>query len=165
MLKRRTIPLCVTGLFVAAVLLGLPAETQAQTGCTLTQGFWKNHPEAWPVEMLTVGGVGYMKADLIGLLATPPRGDATYIVAKQLIAAQLNVLNGADAASVGADVVINEAEAWLIAVGLGSWPTGAQREVGIQLAEQLDAFNNGLSGIPHCDDVIIEPPPDPDPGD
>jgi hypothetical protein len=24
--------------------------------CTLTQGFWKNHEEAWPVEELILGG-------------------------------------------------------------------------------------------------------------
>jgi hypothetical protein len=164
MLKKKTIPLCATGLFLAAaVLLALPVKAQAQEDCTLTQGYWKTHPEAWP-DMLTVGGDAYAREDLIGLLATPPKGDATYILAKQLITAMLNVLNGADAASVGMDVVINEADAWLIAVGLGSWPTGPDREAGIQLAEQLDAFNNGLSGVPHCDDVVVIPP-EPEPQD
>ena len=26
-----------------------------QGGCTLTQGYWKNHPEAWPVDTLQLG--------------------------------------------------------------------------------------------------------------
>ena len=157
---KRTIPVIGTSLLLAAVLLGLPAEAQAQTGCTLTQGFWKNHPEAWPVEMLTVGGMPYDKGQLIGLLSTPPRGDATYILAKQLIAAQLNVLSGAD--SSGVATLINEAEAWLIAVGLGSWPEGEARVVGIQMASLLDDFNNGLSGVPHCEDGPVLPPPEPE---
>jgi hypothetical protein len=158
-MPKKMIPVCATGLLLAAVLLTFPAQAQAQTGCTLTQGFWKNHPEAWPVDTMIVGGADYSKEQLIQLLATPPRGDATYILAKQLIAAQLNVLSGAD--SSGVATLINEAEAWLIAVGLGSWPTGAAREVGIQMASQLDDFNNGLSHVPPCEDGIVVPPPPP----
>jgi hypothetical protein len=161
MLKKKTIPLCATGLFLAAVLLALPAEAQEDPGCTLTQGYWKTHPEAWPVDLLTVGGASYAKEDLIVLLATPPRRDAAYIVAKQLIAAQLNVLNGADAVGAGVYDVILAAEDWLATVGLGNFPTGTLREEGIQYAEQLDVFNNGLSGVPHCDDVVVIPPPEP----
>jgi hypothetical protein len=56
MSKKNTAAVCATGLFLTALLLGLPAEAQEENGCTLTQGFWKNHPEAWPVDLLTVGG-------------------------------------------------------------------------------------------------------------
>ena len=157
---KRTIPVIGTSLLLAAVLLGLPAEAQAQTGCTLTQGFWKNHPEAWPVDMMIVGGAPYNKAQLIVLLSTPSRGDATYILAKQLIAAQLNVLSGADSSGVAS--LINDAEAWLFEQGLGSWPEGDARVVGIQRASQLDDFSNGLSGVPHCEDGPVLPPPEPE---
>lgn len=155
----RTIPVAGMCLLLAAVLLGPPAPAQEGTGCTLTQGFWKTHPEAWPVPIMIVGGNEYTQEQLIDLLATPPRGDATYILAKQLIAAELNVMNGADSSGVAG--LISEAESWLIAQGLGSWPTGDARATGIQLAAQLDDFNNGLSGVPHCEDGATPPPPPP----
>ena len=36
-----------------------PAVAQPGTG---TPGYWKNHPDAWPVDSITVGGVSYSKA-------------------------------------------------------------------------------------------------------
>jgi hypothetical protein len=155
----RTMTVVGTCFLLAAVLPAPPAPAQEATGCTLTQGFWKTHPEAWRVQIMIVGGQEYDQEQLIGILSAAPRGDATYILAKQLIAAQLNVLNGAD--SSGVATLINEAEAWLIAQGLGSWPTGDARTVGTDLAGQLDDFNNGLSGVPHCEDGATPPPPPP----
>jgi hypothetical protein len=99
---------------------------------------------------LTLGGAGYTTEQLIQILSTPPRGSAPYILAHQLIAAKLNVLNGAD--SSGIATTIANADAWLANVGgLNAWPTGAERQTGIAYASQLDAFNNGLSGVPHCE--------------
>src|SRR5262249_12973752 len=66
-------------------------------GCPLSQGFWKNHPLAWPVGTLALGSVSYDQPALIALLARPVRGDASVILAKQLIAAKLNVANCASA--------------------------------------------------------------------
>lgn len=149
------------GLTLMVLLIGLSSGIQAQTAnCTLTQGFWKNHPEAWPMDTIMVGGVTYSKDDAITVLSTPPRGgDATYILAHQLIAAKLNVLNGADGTSVA--LAIAEADLWLIMHPLGTGrPKSPDRETGIQLASQLDAFNNGLNGPPHCD---VEPTPTPTP--
>jgi hypothetical protein len=65
------------------------------TGCTLTKGYWKNHPEAWPVQQLTIGGVVYGIDELLVLLSTPPRGDFSLELAHQLIAALLNQARGA----------------------------------------------------------------------
>jgi hypothetical protein len=159
-MSRNIIPLAGAGLLLAGLLAALPGSVEAQeTGCTLTQGYWKNHPEAWPADAMTLGGVGYTKEQLIQILSTPPRGDATYILAHQLIAAKLNVMTGAD--SSGIATTIANADAWLASVGgLGKWPTGADRQTGIAYASQLDAFNNGLSGVPHCEGV---PTPTPTP--
>ena len=118
--------------------------------CTLTQGFWKNHEEVWPVEELSLGGVTYTKAQALGILRTPPRGDATYNLIHQLIAATLNVAGGADSTVIAS--VLAEADAWLAANPLGSKPKGATREAGLALAGALDAFNNGVTGPGHCDD-------------
>ena len=71
---------------------GTPGVTASQENCTRTQGFWKNHEETWPVEELSLGNVTYTKTELLAILRTPPRrGDATYILAHQLIAAKLTV--------------------------------------------------------------------------
>jgi len=33
--------------------------------CTLTQGYWKNHPDAWPVTSLELGSRTYSKAEAL----------------------------------------------------------------------------------------------------
>src|SRR5215471_1211924 len=59
------------------------------TNCPLTQGFWKNHPTAWPVSTLTLGTVSYTEAQLLNILGTSPGSkggaDASLILAHQLI--------------------------------------------------------------------------------
>ena len=129
----------------------------ADGGCTLTQGYWKNHAEAWPVSSLTIGGVTYTEAQLLTLFGTSPGGDASLILAHQLIAAMLNVASGAGQTQVGP--VIAQAQAWMSAnrgsnaslpygIAAGS-PAGQQAT---SLADQLDAYNNGHLGPPHCGD-------------
>ncbi len=119
-------------------------------GCSFTIGFWKTHPDAWPVDTLTLGGVVYTKEQALALLNTPPRGDATIILAHQLIGAKLNVANGADPTDVAQ--AIADADDWLIAHPVGTKPKGPSREPGILLSETLDAYNNGDIGPGHCDD-------------
>lgn len=131
----------------------------AQADCSLTQGFWRNREDAWPVEELVLGGTTYTKAQLLVILGTPPRGDATYILIHQLIATKLNIANGADPTAI-ADTVV-AADAWLAAHPLGSKPTGADREAGLALAALLDDYNNGVTGPGHCD---ATPSPSPTPG-
>lgn len=161
-MPRRTILVAGAGLLLAALMLAVPGPARAQENCTLTQGYWKTHPNSWPVQTLELGGTAYTREQLITLLGTPSRGDATYILAYQLIAAKLNVLSGAD--STGIAETITAADSWLVAVGgLGTWPTGASREEGIALAGQLDAFNKGESGVPSCADGVVPPPPPPPP--
>src|SRR5712692_10584393 len=70
--------------------------------CPQGQGFWKNHPDAWSVTSLTLGSQTYTQAQLLTILTTPVRGDASLILADQLIAAKLNIANGSDPASVSA---------------------------------------------------------------
>jgi hypothetical protein len=58
--------------------------------CVLTQGYWKNHPEDWPVDGLTIGFVYYSKAQLISILKKPVKGNGLISLAHQFIAAKLN---------------------------------------------------------------------------
>ena len=117
--------------------------------CTSTQGYWKNHAENWPVLALVLGDSAYSKSQLLDILNTPTDGDATYILAHQLIAAKLNVAKGADDSAIAATIAA--ADAWLIQNPLGSNPQGDARQEGIDLAATLDDYNNGLIGPGSCD--------------
>jgi hypothetical protein len=68
--------------------------------CPQAQGYWKNNPDAWPVTSLELGGQTYSQAELLTILRTPigtgGKADASLILADQLIAAKLNIANGAD---------------------------------------------------------------------
>jgi len=64
--------------------------------CTLTQGYWKNHAEAWPVTSLTLGGVLYNQTQLLSILNQPVGGNGLISLAHQLIAAKLSVAAGSD---------------------------------------------------------------------
>ena len=102
----------------------------------LTIGYWKNHPENWPVLSLTICSNSLTQAELISVLKTQPKGDKTIIMAQQLIAAQLNVANG------NVCPLTTNAEAWLCSHG----GIGANRQAwdgGEPLKNALDQFNNG----------------------
>lgn len=71
----------------------------AGSGCIFTQGYWKNHPDAWPVSSLKLGLIVYTKTQLLAIFNTPAAGNGIISLAHQLIAAKLNILNGAIASS------------------------------------------------------------------
>ncbi len=111
-----------------------------------TQGFWKNHPVDWPVDSLTLGNQTYSKQELLDLLNTPSQGDASVILARQLIAAKLNVANGVDGSSV-ADA-ISTADSLLGSQGPGKLPyqidtNSSTGQDMTEVKDRLDAFNNG----------------------
>jgi hypothetical protein len=111
-------------------------------------GYWKNNPSAWPVQSIVVGGVTYSKQQALAILKTAPGGDATYILAHQLIPAKLNVLSGVENNVISG--VIAQADAWLKAHPLGSKPGQPAKDAGLALKDTLEAFNNGLAGSPTC---------------
>jgi len=119
-------------------------------GCTYTQGYWKNHPEAWPVDNLTLGSENYTQAELLDILDEPVAGNGLISLAHQLIAAKLNVANGADASPISSTVANADS---LIGAQLVP-PIGAgylDPSSTSALTTLLDAYNNGLLGVPHCD--------------
>lgn len=137
-------------------------DPPADPGCTLTQGYWKTHPSAWPVPGLTIGGVWYAKAQLLNFLKTAPRGDASIILGHQLVATLLNQASGASAPP-EVQSAIGGAQAWMAAnadadgtLPFGIRPTAdgvpnpAAWDEAINLAAVLDAYNNGNAGVPHC---------------
>src|SRR5439155_550826 len=64
--------------------------------CPHSQGYWKNNPRLWPVSSLTLGSQTYSKTELLNLLKNSTTSDASLILARQLIAAKLNIANGSD---------------------------------------------------------------------
>ena len=111
-------------------------------------GYWKNTPSAWPVQSIAVGGVTYSKQQAIAILKKSPGGDATYILAHQLIPARLNVLAGAENDVISG--VIAQSDAWLQAHPLGSKPGQPAKNQGLALKDQLEAFNQGTAGPGMC---------------
>jgi hypothetical protein len=101
-----------------------------------TIGYWKNHPEAWPVTSMVICGNSLTQSELISILAAPPRGDVTIIMAKQLIAARLNIAVG------NSCPLTTNAEAWLCSHG-GIGASRKQWDGGEDLKDALDEFNNG----------------------
>jgi hypothetical protein len=100
-----------------------------------------------------LGGVAYSKAELLAILGEAPAGDASIILAHQLITTLLNLENGANATNIAATVAA--AQSWLAthADADGRLPYGSaasDASAATSLAATLDAFNNGLSGVPHC---------------
>lgn len=120
----------------------VPNETR---GCTLTQGYWKTHPENWPAGYSPTASF-FGGATWLTTLGTPPkRGNAFLILAHQWIAATLNVASGA---SMPAGVkAAYDAGTTYLGGGAG---TADQAKA---WAATLDAYNNGLAlnGPAHCD--------------
>lgn len=131
--------------------------TDNEEDCTLTQGFWKNHPEEWMCTELTVGCVVYDQAELLAIFNTPAAGNGAISLAHQYIAALLNQCNGADVSSIAAELAA--AEALLCGLGDALPPHGAayaDPSDTSDLTEILDQYNNGLIGPEHCDPVQNE---------
>jgi len=121
------------------------------TGCTLTLGFWKNHPEDWPVTTLSLGTTSYSQTDLLNILNQPVKGNGLVSLAHQLIAAKLNIANGASGSVIATTIAnADSAIGGLVVppIGSGSLSTSS---VG-SLVTALDNFNNGLvaGGPGHC---------------
>ena len=106
--------------------------------CNYTPGYWKNHPENWPVMELALGGVNYSQAQLLAIMGTPVRGDATIILAYHLIAAKLNVLGGSDP---GIGDAISDADNLLMSYPLGSKPGDPGRSMILDVKDLLADYN------------------------
>jgi uncharacterized repeat protein (TIGR01451 family) len=120
-------------------------------GCTFTQGFWKNHPEVWPVSSLSLGSVSYSAAQLGEIFDEPVAGNGLISLAHQLIAVKLNIANGADPTDVAQAV----ADADALIDGLVVPPVGSGFLAPGDTSTLVDAltdFNEGTSGPGHCEE-------------
>jgi len=118
---------------------------------TGTPGYWKNHPEAWPVDSITIGGIVYTKDEAIAWMQTPVNGDKTKTMFAHLVCAKLNVIIGNESSCI--DETISDADDWMALHPVGSGVEGksAAWTEGAPLATLLDDYNNGLLCAPHMD--------------
>ena len=121
------------------------------SSCTYSQGYWRNHPDAWPVTSLTLGTVTYQAAELMAILDDPARGNGLVILVHQLIAAKLNIANGADPSAVQQAVTdADNMTGALVVPPIGNdYLPPAQTG---DLTETLTEYNEGTIGPGHCND-------------
>ena len=123
---------------------------------TGTPGYWKNHPEAWPVSSVMVGGVSYTKDQAIEILGSPVTKDKRYTMFSSLVPALLNVKIDNDNSCVSE--AIAAAQGWMTTYGpIGDPLKGAVAassyawKVGEPTHRQMDNYNNGMLCAPHRD--------------
>jgi uncharacterized delta-60 repeat protein len=133
-----------TGYFAVARYL---STVPVPTGCPHSAGFWKTHDEVWPLRSLTLGAQTYSRAELLLILSRPPKGDASILLARELIAAKLNIANGAGSPEMIADVASADG---LLAAHAGKLPynvtpASSHGPAMVHLAGSLASRNNRRS--------------------
>jgi len=128
----------------------LQATTKpAAQNCTFTLGYWKTHPDAWPVSSLTLGTVTYTKTQLLSILNQQAQGNGLVSLAHQVIAAKLSIANGADPTPIAAALAAADALIGSLVVppvGSGSLDPNDTDPT----SHTLDSYNNGNLGVSHC---------------
>ena len=104
---------------------------------------------------MSLGDNTYNQSQLLAILNEPARGNGLVILAHQLIAAELNIAQGADlsdvdGALVGAHALIGS----LIVPPMGA-ASIHPRDVNA-LTQTIDDYNNGITGPGHCDPVSVK---------
>ncbi|WP_433936379.1 SdrD B-like domain-containing protein [Sorangium cellulosum] len=119
---------------------------------TASPNEWANDMGGLRVLFLTIGGRVYLNLQLVAILLRPDRGDMTYVLAKQLIAAKLNVGLGNWSTCIEASIAA--ADAWLRMYPVGSnvRADGSPWQSGRGILEKLEAYNYGELCAPHRDD-------------
>lgn len=129
-----------------------------ENNCTFTQGYWKTHgpiptgnnTNEWPVTGLTLGTVAYTDLELQSIFDKPAGGNGLISLAHQLMAAKLNIANGADGSSVaGAIAAADALIGGLVVPPVGSGSLAPSSTSALNAA--LTSFNEGDSGPGHCE--------------
>ncbi len=156
--------------FVGMVLLNVHELVQ---GCTLTQGYWKTHSSYGPAKKTDatwdmVGGPDatfFLSGQTyLDVLNTPVQGNKYYILAHQYIAAELNMLAGANGGAVDTEF---EHATTLLETYTPEQIAAMKGKNGKEITEMftylggiLGDYNEGLIGPGHCGDeeeeVVVE---------
>ncbi len=134
-----------------ATMTPAPPANQA---CVRGHGYWKNHLDLWPVSTLLLGDQSYEQNELSAILRGSSNADASLGLARQLIAARLNVAGGADDSAIAS--TLTAADDWL-----GNYtsrlpydvsPASPAGQQATSLADTLEQYNDGVlpDGPPRC---------------
>ena len=131
--------------------------------CALSAGDWAGEKHEWPTAALPLGDTVYGKHELLDLLARPAAGDASVLLAKQVIAVRLNEAAGA-VLPAGVESALDAVDAWFganadadgtlpfeIAATPGYEPNTAAFDEGVNTSEMLRQFNAGKLTAPACE--------------
>jgi hypothetical protein len=132
-------------------------STTTNSPGTGTPGYWRNHPEAWPVPSITIGGRTFTKQDAIKKIFDGKKHDRWLTLAMHTICAKLNLLVGNQGTCITSTLV--SADAWLaqywttstLGGGRGVSGNSAAWAVGEPISITLDNYNNGRLCAPHRD--------------
>lgn len=117
---------------------------------TGTPGYWKNHPEAWPDDEITIGGMVLTKDEAIDYMMMPVKGDKTKTMFPALVSAKLNGMIGNDDSCISD--TITDADMWMSHHPVGSGvKANSMWKHGEPLYERLDNYNNGYMCAPPRD--------------
>jgi hypothetical protein len=125
--------------------------------CTYTQGYWKNHPEAWPASCLpmTLGGNSYTQAQLLQIFNESVHGNGAISMSHQLIATKLNLCQGASPSAVSS--CVTTADTKLTTCGANKVPPVGSCSLApggtASTTQCLDDFNSGITGPGHCQET------------
>jgi hypothetical protein len=112
--------------------------TTSTTGGIKTWGWWRSNSNSWPVQVITVGGVTYSKSSAIALLGSSGN-DLCIRIARELIAAKLNVFVGNASSCITATIAA--ADAWLNVYPVGT--TSPNTTTGSPIYDALKNYNQG----------------------
>jgi len=126
------------------------------SGCTRTQGYWKNHAsdsKHYDATWAKVGeGTAFFKSNqtYYSILGVQPKGNAYYILAHQYVAATLNmkVASAPNAVMTAYNQATTFFNTYTPAQVAGDKSLHSKAT---QLAGILDDYNNGKTGPGHCD--------------
>ncbi|TRX71571.1 hypothetical protein [Carboxylicivirga sp. M1479] len=132
---------------------------QDEVGCTYTQGYWRTHSALGPAPYdPTWASIGEGTLFFLSnqsyhtVINTPSNASKYYILARQYIAAKLNILKGADDSDIvsefnSATILFQNYTPAQIAAMAPTDPTVVDL---IAWAKVLDNYNNGFLSVPHC---------------
>jgi hypothetical protein len=128
-------------------------------GCTLTIGYWKTHgynspgnqaDMVTPLLPITLGNTEVTNAEqAANILKLDEASNGLKKLQAQLLAAKLNIKNGADGSQIASTIA--NADSYLAKWGT-NWSslTKAQKAKVLDAMTKLDNYNNGLIGPGHC---------------
>jgi len=130
---------------------GFTTSTTPVSPGTGTPGYWKNHPEAWLHDTITIGDVVYSREDAISYMGKVSKDKRTSLFTA-LVAAKLNVEIGNESSCIAGR--ITEADLWMrnhqpFPGGTAVAASSADWQLIAPAHQDLDNYNNGRLCAPH----------------